>query len=95
MIAHEFNTGDEVNDIKTEFDVNINHYFSISKKIKASTINERRQMKGLIEMRVDMIVISFLLIDFILKELNLSSIRVSTFSLKEGVISHKLGLSFS
>jgi exopolyphosphatase/guanosine-5'-triphosphate,3'-diphosphate pyrophosphatase len=94
MIAQEFNT-DEVNDIKTEFDVDINHYLSISKKIKESTINERRQIKGLIEMRVDMIVISFLLIDFILKELNLSSIRVSTFSLKEGVISHKLGLSFS
>ena len=95
MIAQEFNTGDEINDSKTEFDVNINHYLSISKKIKASTINERRQMKGLIEMRVDMIVISFLLIDFILKELNLSSIRVSTFSLKEGVISQKLGLSMS
>jgi exopolyphosphatase/guanosine-5'-triphosphate,3'-diphosphate pyrophosphatase len=95
MIAQEFNTGDEINDSKTEFDVNINHYLSISKKIKESTINERRQIKGLIEMRVDMIVISFLLIDFILKELNLSSIRVSTFSLKEGVISQKLGLSFS
>jgi exopolyphosphatase/guanosine-5'-triphosphate,3'-diphosphate pyrophosphatase len=43
-------------------------------------------------MRVDMIVISVLLIDFILKELHLKHMRVSTFSLKEGVISKKLGL---
>jgi exopolyphosphatase/pppGpp-phosphohydrolase len=42
-----------------------------------------------------MIVISVLLIDFILKEINLDSMRVSTFSLKEGVISKKLGLTLS
>ena len=42
-----------------------------------------------------MIVISFLLIDFILNELKLKQMRVSTFSLKEGVISTKLGLTLS
>ena len=66
-----------------------------SKKIKESTINERYHIPGLIEMRIDMIVISILLIDFILKELHLTNMRVSTFSLKEGVISKKLGLSLS
>ena len=53
---------------------------------------ERYHITGLIDMRVDMIVISVLLIDFILKELHLTHMRVSTFSLKEGVISRKLGL---
>jgi exopolyphosphatase/pppGpp-phosphohydrolase len=42
-----------------------------------------------------MIVISVLLIDFILNELKLTKIRMSAFSLKEGVISKKLGLSIS
>jgi exopolyphosphatase/pppGpp-phosphohydrolase len=44
-------------------------------------------------MRVDMIVISVLLIDFILNELQLKHMRVSTFSLKEGVISKKLRIN--
>lgn len=94
IIDGEFNTG-ELNDFKTEYSVNLEHYYFISQKIKASTIKERYHIKGLIDMRVDMIVISFLLIDFILKELNINTIRVSTFSLKEGVISKKLGLSLS
>jgi exopolyphosphatase/guanosine-5'-triphosphate,3'-diphosphate pyrophosphatase len=95
VIAGEFNTGNELNDFKTEYAVDLNHYSIISKKLKESTIKERYHIKGLIDMRVDMIVISILLIDFILKEVNLSTMRVSTFSLKEGVISQKLGLSLS
>lgn len=95
VIAGEFNTEEELNDIKTEYSVNLNHYLFISKKLKKSTLKERYGIKGLIDMRVDMIVISILLIDFILEEVNLSAMRVSTFSLKEGVISQKLGLSIS
>ena len=95
VIAGEFNTEEELNDIKTEYSVNLNHYLFISKKLKKSTLKKRNGIKGLIDMRVDMIVISILLIDFILEEVNLSKMRVSTFSLKEGVISQKLGLSIS
>lgn len=94
VIAGEFDTR-ELNDIQTEYHVDLNHYSFISKKLKQSTIKERYHIKGLIDMRVDMIVISILLIDFILNQLNLSTMRVSTFSLKEGVISQKLGLSLS
>jgi exopolyphosphatase/guanosine-5'-triphosphate,3'-diphosphate pyrophosphatase len=94
IIDGKFNSG-ELNDSKTEYAINLNHYNLISKTIKESTIQERYQIKGLIDMRVDMIVISVLLIDFILNELNLTTMRVSTFSLKEGVISKKLGLSLS
>ncbi len=94
MIDAKFNL-EQLNDDKTEFAINLNHYSIVSKRIKESTIIERYQIKGLVDMRVDMIVISVLLIDFILKELNLSNMRVSAFSLKEGVISKKLGLSLS
>ncbi|MBI3521438.1 MAG: phosphatase, partial [Bacteroidetes bacterium] len=94
IIAGEFNTP-EVNEDDTEYVINLSHYAFISNKLKKSTIKERYHIKGLIDMRVDMIVISILLIDFILKELNLDAMRVSTFSLKEGVINQKLGLSLS
>lgn len=94
MIDAKFNL-EELRDDKTEYAINLNHYSIVSKRIKESTIIERYQIKGLVDMRVDMIVISILLIDFILYELNLTTMRVSTFSLKEGVISQKLGLSLS
>jgi exopolyphosphatase/guanosine-5'-triphosphate,3'-diphosphate pyrophosphatase len=91
LIAEEFGTV-PTNDTVTEYSIDIERYKKISKKIIASTIQERQNTKGLIEMRVDMIVISFLLIDFMINEFNIDTIRVSSFSLKEGVISKKLGL---
>ena len=94
VIAGKFNSGG-VNDINTEYHIDLNRYEYISKMIKESTLKERYHITGLIDMRVDMIVISVLLIDFILKEINLPTMRVSTFSLKEGVISRKLGLTLS
>ena len=91
IIAGEFGTS-VVDDIQTEYAIDIEHYKRVSKKIIASTIQERQHTTGLIEMRIDMIVISFLLIDFMINEFNISNIRVSAYSLKEGVIYKKLGL---
>ncbi len=85
MMAGEYNT-ELLSETKTEYPVNLSDYFPLSEKIIASTLKERASIKGLIEMRVDMIVISCLLVNFILKELHLSKLRVSTYSLKEGVL---------
>lgn len=94
IIDGKFSCGG-VNEIQTEYPINMEHYYFISEMIKESTIKERYHINGLIDMRVDMIVISILLIDFILTELSLTKMRVSTFSLKEGVINQKLGLTLS
>ncbi len=94
VIAGKFNTSG-LNDVQTEYKIDLHQYFEISNMIKQSTLKERYHITGLIDMRVDMIVISVLLIDFVLNELKLNQMRVSTFSLKEGVISKKLGLSLS
>ena len=71
---------------KTEYRIDLNNYERISKRVAASTLEERRHIKGLVAMRVDMIVISCLMIDFILQELKLPEFRVSTYSLKEGAL---------
>ncbi|GAB3254001.1 hypothetical protein GCM10027347_14120 [Larkinella harenae] len=47
---------------------------------------ERMQLPGMIELRVDMIVVSVCLIDYILRNYEIPQIRVSTYSLKEGVL---------
>ena len=48
---------------------------------------ERMQLPGMIELRVDMIVVAVCLIDYVLRTYNLSQIKTSTYSLKEGVLS--------
>ncbi len=92
LIGGEFNRYVE-NSEQTEYLIPLGEYDIISQKIRASTLQERYQMPYLIHMRADMMVISVMMIDYILKEINLDIFKASTFSLKEGVISKKLGLT--
>ncbi|GAB3314279.1 hypothetical protein GCM10027299_02240 [Larkinella ripae] len=46
----------------------------------------RMQLPGMIELRVDMIVVGVCLIDYLLRTYRIQQIRVSTYSLKEGVL---------
>lgn len=54
---------------------------------------ERMQIEGMVELRVDLIVVSCCLIHFVLKKHQFDRIRVSSFSLKEGVLA-KLAAHF-
>lgn len=47
---------------------------------------ERMQLPGMIELRVDMIVVAVCLIDYVLNACYIADIRVSTYALKEGVL---------
>ncbi|WP_420148879.1 phosphatase [Spirosoma sp.] len=47
---------------------------------------ERMEIPGMIELRVDMIVVAVCLIDYVLKTYGIKQIRTSTYSLKEGVL---------
>jgi exopolyphosphatase / guanosine-5'-triphosphate,3'-diphosphate pyrophosphatase len=48
--------------------------------------DERMQVPGMIELRVDMIVVAMCLIDYVLTAFGIQSITVSTYALKEGVL---------
>ncbi|MCD6065707.1 MAG: Ppx/GppA phosphatase [Bacteroidetes bacterium] len=85
MIACEYNT-EGLSDEKTEYQIDLNNYKKVSAQTVRSTLAERMQMKGLIPIRVDMIVLSFLFVDFILQQYAIKTFKVSTYSLKEGVI---------
>ena len=85
IIADNFN-GEPISDSKTCYEVDMENYKSVSKLIINSSLIERKKIKGLVAMRLDMIVISFIMIDFILNSLNLSRMRVSSYSLKEGAL---------
>ena len=85
MMAGEYNT-EVLSDKKTEYSIDLEKYFPLSETIISSTYEQRLKTKGLIEMRVDMIVISCLFVNYILNKFSLKKLRVSTYSLKEGVI---------
>lgn len=62
-------------------------YSTYDELVKKNRI-ERLQIPGMIEMRVDMIVTACCLIRFLLNKFEFKTIRVSTWSLKEGVLAH-------
>ncbi len=70
----------------TEYSLPIASYTALSRKVKNSSLEQRKNFKGLIPMRVDMIVICCLMVDFVLHEFNLKQLRISTYSLKEGAM---------
>ena len=78
--------GEPVVDSKTCYNINMEDYLKVSKLIKYSTLQQRKNIKGLVPMRFDMIVISCLMIDVIIKAFNIPKMRVSTYSLKEGAL---------
>jgi len=51
-----------------------------------SNKEKRLTIKGLAKMRVDMIVVASLLIYYIQKNININTIKISTYALKEGVL---------
>jgi len=58
----------------------------IYKELTSKNREERMKISGMIELRVDMIVVACCLIKFILDRYKFEKIRVSSYSLKEGVL---------
>lgn len=85
MITSRFYKPDILND-KTEYEFNLNDVEQIHKDIVTLSREQRLKLPGLIEMRVDMIVIASIIVNFILKRISLTKMRLSTYALKEGFI---------
>jgi exopolyphosphatase/guanosine-5'-triphosphate,3'-diphosphate pyrophosphatase len=85
MIAHKFYSP-AILDNKTEYDFKLDDCIAIYESLIKSTKAERMQMKGLVHMRVDMMVISAILVHFVVAEFEIKKMRLSTYSLKEGVL---------
>jgi exopolyphosphatase/guanosine-5'-triphosphate,3'-diphosphate pyrophosphatase len=58
----------------------------IYQELIASTTEERKKMKGLVKMRVDMIVMASLLLHVVSSKTSLKNLIVSSYSLKEGAL---------
>ena len=68
------------------YDFELRDFIDTTNTIIRSHHQERSSMKGIIPLRVDMIVVASLLTRFVMQRLNISKIGMSTYSLKEGVM---------
>lgn len=73
------------------FDLKINEFYRSYEELLTKNHDERMAIKGMIELRVDMIVVSVCLIRYVIQSLDIQRVRVSTYALKEGLMAQILG----
>lgn len=71
---------------QTSFVLPISEFYRAYALLITRNHADRMQLPGMIELRVDMIVVAVCLIDYVLKTYGISQIKTSTYSLKEGVL---------
>ncbi len=73
-------------------EIDLTDFENLYQRLINSTLKERKQMKGLETMRLEMIVVATLIVKFILQKLKINHLVQSNFALKEGVIYELLNL---
>lgn len=79
-------TGQERNPNETEYPFGKDAFRDIFNELISKNREQRLSIPGMIEMRVDMIVVACVLVDYIVTKLDLKNIRVSAYALKEGIL---------
>ena len=70
--------------------ISVADYYPIHEDLLRKNHDARLAIPGMLEMRVDMIVLASILVDFVREKYNLQEIRVSSYALKEGVLQQML-----
>ncbi len=78
--------GQEQHGSATEFTFDLDQCEIIHRELLASTREQRLHIRGLVAMRVDMIVISAILVEWVIREFGIPKMRMSAYALKEGVL---------
>ena len=78
--------GIKYNENLTELPLSLAGYLKIHEQLMQASKEERMAIPGMVEMRVDMIVVASYLIKFLLDRYDFHNIRVSTYAMKEGML---------
>ncbi len=70
----------------THFEIKLKDFFKLHQLFIASSLEERKQMKGMDPVRVELIVIASIFINYLIKEAGFSKLFQSSFALKEGAL---------
>ncbi|WP_158858298.1 Ppx/GppA phosphatase family protein [Lunatibacter salilacus] len=77
------------------YSIPVSDFHTIARQLLTLNKTERLEIKGMIPMRVDMIVVASCLISFILRHITPTRLYCSTYSLKEGAIAELMQKSIS
>jgi exopolyphosphatase/guanosine-5'-triphosphate,3'-diphosphate pyrophosphatase len=77
----------QISSEETSFHLPLKGFRTQHEKLITKDKEQRLNIPGMAEARVDMIVVASCLIDFLLNELSIERLVVSTFALKEGIMS--------
>lgn len=69
-----------------ETPLTVEHFFRIYDQLISKNRQQRLKIPGMIEMRVDMIVVTSSLVRYLITKFGFEKVRVSSYSLKEGVL---------
>jgi exopolyphosphatase/guanosine-5'-triphosphate,3'-diphosphate pyrophosphatase len=86
MIGYEFHNRNVISD-KNSYRFKIDEYLKLHEKILYSTAMQRNQMKGLVKMRIDMIVMATICTSMVLNKTGIKKMTLSKYALKEGALS--------
>ena len=75
---------------KKEYELTLPDFQMIYHEIITKDRTARMEIPGMIELRVDMIVVATILIYYIIERYDMKKLRISTYALKEGVLSRIL-----
>ena len=78
--------GIEKKPTETEYPLTLRAFEEALQLLTTKNREERLSIPGMIELRVDMIVVASILINFVLQQTGIKEIRVSAYALKEGVL---------
>ncbi|MTI31466.1 exopolyphosphatase [Xanthovirga aplysinae] len=70
----------------TELPITLSSYLDIHQNLLSKNQRERLAIPGMVEMRVEMIVVASCIIHFLIKKYGFSKMRISAYALKEGVL---------
>ncbi|PCH71527.1 MAG: phosphatase [Bacteroidales bacterium] len=70
----------------THFEIKLKDFFKLHQTFLASSLEEREKMPGMDPVRVELIVIASIFINYLVKEAGFSKLFQSSFALKEGAL---------
>lgn len=85
MAGYRFHNRNVIKGINS-YKFNLDEFFQLYQVIVNSTSADRMRMKGLIRMRVDMIVIAAICAEYILRTYKINEMHLSKYALKEGAL---------
>jgi len=71
---------------RLQYDFKLEDFHKVKDMIIASTKEKRLEMRGLHRIRVDMILMAVVMIDLVLEQCQIETMRQSAYSLKEGIL---------